>query len=78
MACSRGGIAPQGSAPSPLNPGMLVSGQNFFAEAAGADGAEQSWPCSAFAQGRLKSKTVKWRGGKGMPSTSPDTCSLQY
>lgn len=28
MACSGGGIALQGSAPSPLNPGMLVSRQN--------------------------------------------------
>lgn len=25
---SRGGIVPQGAAPSPLNPGMLVRGQN--------------------------------------------------
>lgn len=56
---------------------MLLSGQNSFAEAAGADGAEQNWPRSAFGQGRLKSKTVKWKGGKGMPSTSPDTCALQ-
>lgn len=79
MACSEGGIAPQGSAPSPLNPGMLVSGQNSFAEAAGADGAEQSQPPSAFVQGRLKSKTVKkWRAGKEMPSASPDTCALQH
>lgn len=78
MACSGGGIAHQGSAPSPLNPGILVSGQNSFAEAAGADDAEQSWLRSAFGQDRLKSKTVKWRGGKGMPSTSPDTCALQH
>lgn len=79
MACSGGGIALQGSAPSPLNPGMLVSGQNSFAEAASADGAEQCQPPSAFGQGRLKSKTVKkWRDGKGMPSTSPDTSALQH
>lgn len=79
MACSEGDIAPQGSAPSPLNAGMLVTGQNSFAEAAGADGAEQSQPPSAFGQGRLKSKTVrKWRGGKEMPSASPDTRALQH
>lgn len=28
VACSEGDIAPQGSAPSPLNAGMLVTGQN--------------------------------------------------
>lgn len=69
-------LPPQGSAPSPLNPGMLVSGQDSFAEAADADDAE--WLCSAFGQGTLKSKTMKWRGGKGMPTTSPDTCALQH
>lgn len=73
MACSGGS-----SAPSPLNPGILVSGQNSFAEAAGADGAEQSRPPSAFGQGRVQSKTVKRRGGKGMASASPDTRALQH
>lgn len=51
MACSGGS-----SAPSPLNPGILVSGQNSFAEAAGADGAEQSRPPSLLVKVECKAK----------------------
>lgn len=72
---SGGSVAPQGSAPSPLNAGMLVRGQN---------------PLLLMVLGRaslplrlvkvdFKAKTVeKLRGGKGAPNISPDTSALQH